>query len=240
MWTASTSAPTLRLVAKGSLPFASLAPTAAASGPPASGEPRQSYHHGNLRASLIDATLDLVAERGPHGFTLREVARRAGVSHTAPYRHFPDRAALVAAAAERAFAELGERLRAARAAANELGACAAAYVGFALEHPARFAVMCGSEAQDGAVDGLKRAVQPAFEQVLLAARQLLSGQADGSVGAEALALAAWANMHGIAVLAATGRWLPLGDVSAERAASDAVELLCAGALARTAAARPHD
>src|SRR5260370_8893580 len=57
------------------------------------------YHHGNLKQALIDAAVALVAEVGPQGFTLREVARRAGVSHNAPYRHFHDKDELVAAVA---------------------------------------------------------------------------------------------------------------------------------------------
>src|SRR6267154_2626485 len=64
---------------------------------------RRPYHHGNLREALIDAALALVEERGSPEFTLREVARRVGVTHAAPQRHFEDRAALVAAVAEEGF-----------------------------------------------------------------------------------------------------------------------------------------
>src|SRR3981081_3161087 len=64
------------------------------------------YHHGNLREVLLDAAIRLISEVGPAGFTLREVARRAGVSHNAPYRHFRDRDDLMATVATQGFQEL--------------------------------------------------------------------------------------------------------------------------------------
>ena len=72
---------------------------------------RTSYHHGNLRRALLDAGLELLAEKGVDGFTLREVARRAGVSHAAPYHHFPDKGALVRAIVAESFELLGIALR---------------------------------------------------------------------------------------------------------------------------------
>ena len=68
------------------------------------------YHHGNLRQALLDAAIRLIAEVGPAGFTLREVARRAGVSHNAPYRHFQDRDDLMAAVAAQGFRELTQAM----------------------------------------------------------------------------------------------------------------------------------
>ncbi|HYM69483.1 MAG TPA: helix-turn-helix domain-containing protein, partial [bacterium] len=67
---------------------------------------KRSYHHGDLREALLRAAIDLVADVGPRGFTLREVARRAGVSHNAPYRHFRDKEELIAAVAAEGFREL--------------------------------------------------------------------------------------------------------------------------------------
>src|SRR5713101_8147875 len=66
----------------------------------------KTYHHGNLREALLEAAIRLIAEVGPTAFTLREVARRAGVSHNAPYRHFRDRDDLMAAVAAQGFREL--------------------------------------------------------------------------------------------------------------------------------------
>jgi AcrR family transcriptional regulator len=87
---------------------------------------RARYHHGNLREALLAAALELVGERPLAELSLREVARRAGVSHAAPYRHFPDRAALVAAIAEHGFATLERELR-------DAPEPALAYLRFALE-----------------------------------------------------------------------------------------------------------
>src|SRR5271163_3285812 len=68
------------------------------------------YHHGNLRESLVAAAIQLIAEVGPAGFNLREVARRAGVSHNAPYRHFRDKGELLAEVAAEGFRELNAAL----------------------------------------------------------------------------------------------------------------------------------
>src|SRR5436190_23943930 len=113
--------------------------------PPAKKAP---YHHGDLRRALIREALALVAEKGVAGLTLRETARRAGVSQTAPYRHFPDKEALLAAVAEGGFRRLGEAMtRAARPhranPARALEAMAIAVVRFAAHHGAHYRLMCG-------------------------------------------------------------------------------------------------
>lgn len=108
---------------------------------------RGTYHHGDLRNALLDATIELVRERGARGFSVSEAARRAGVSVSAPYRHFADRDAMLAATAQHAFAELETRF-AALTLETTLPARAAqiavAYVEFAREDPARFEVMFAS------------------------------------------------------------------------------------------------
>src|SRR5207237_4349968 len=115
---------------------------------------RQRYHHGNLREALVEAALALVEERGNPEFTLREVARRVGVTHAAPQRHFEDRAALVAAVAEegfhglRAHVERVARLTDARDPAQRLHALGVAYVQVAVENPAHFRVMFSAELVD--------------------------------------------------------------------------------------------
>lgn len=81
---------------------------------------RGAYHHGDLKRALTDAALQLVQEKGPKGFTLREVARRAGVSAAAPYRHFADKAQLLAAVATQGFLQLHEVLDATIAANDDL------------------------------------------------------------------------------------------------------------------------
>ena len=103
-------------------------------------------HHGDLRNALEGAALELVAEKGPHGFSLNEASRRAGVSVAAPYKHFADREALLAALAVTGFRAQREYFEAALAAADDqdpadqLAALAAAYVRFAVQQPALFDV----------------------------------------------------------------------------------------------------
>ncbi|MEU3186450.1 TetR/AcrR family transcriptional regulator [Streptomyces sp. NPDC006923] len=101
-------------------------------------------HHGDLRNALEEAALTLVSERGPHGFTLAEACRRAGVSVSAPYKHFADRDALLASLAEKGYREQHRRFSAAVLSsedpAGQLAAFAAAYVRFAAEERALFDV----------------------------------------------------------------------------------------------------
>src|SRR3954470_20864584 len=98
------------------------------------------YHHGDLPPALLKAAAKILEKEGLAGLSLRELARRAGVSHNAPYRHFPDRDALLAALATEGFAILGKQLAA--PAGQE---SAAAYVRFALDHPQRFRLMFGGQ-----------------------------------------------------------------------------------------------
>src|SRR5258706_13131381 len=101
---------------------------------------RRSYHHGDLRRALIDATLQLAVERGAAGVTLREAARVAGVSQTAPYRHFADKTDMLAAASEEGFVILAEFMRQAAGPPAEppqrLAALGVAYVEFDVEDDA--------------------------------------------------------------------------------------------------------
>jgi AcrR family transcriptional regulator len=111
------------------------------------------YHHGDLRRALIDAALALVRERGLDGFTLREAARRVGVSQTAPYRHFETKEALLAAVAEEGYRSLLGVLRglpeAARADPRQrLRALGLAAFSFYVSEPARFRVMVGRPASE--------------------------------------------------------------------------------------------
>src|SRR5690625_2896195 len=102
------------------------------------------YHHGDLRRALLDAAAGLVQERRNAEASLREIARRAGVSHTAPYRHFESKEALLAAVAEEGFHQFREVLEAAaegKAPLDALHATGQAYVDFALGHPGYFRVM---------------------------------------------------------------------------------------------------
>jgi AcrR family transcriptional regulator len=113
---------------------------------PAAAGPRRDYHHGHLRQALIDAALELVREGGGAAVSVREAARRAGVSAGAPFRHFPTRAALMAAVAEESMRRFKAEIDAAlaRTSADDplerLRAIARAYIRWALRNPAYFEV----------------------------------------------------------------------------------------------------
>lgn len=132
--------------------------------------PREGYHHGDLRRALLDEALPLIAERGLEGFTLRELARRVGVTHGAAYRHFGDKRALLSAIALEGHADFAAALRAAIAERDDvvarIEALVDAWVVWALDHPAAYAVMFGPRMnEDGRHPELERAIAGAFTQV---------------------------------------------------------------------------
>lgn len=109
-------------------------------------KPGRSYHHGDLRTALIESALAILDEKGPRGLTIREVATRVGVSHTAPYRHFRNKSELVTAVVERGFELLQETMAREQAAAGEdplarFAAAGAAYIAFGRTWPAYYRVM---------------------------------------------------------------------------------------------------
>lgn len=109
---------------------------------------KNTYHHGDLRQSLINAAIALISEEGINDLSLRQVARRVGVSHNAPYRHFEDKEALLAAVAEQGFQSLRVAMETARQvippdSPQRLEAIGIAYVHFALAHPFHYRLMFG-------------------------------------------------------------------------------------------------
>ncbi|GLY02870.1 MULTISPECIES: TetR/AcrR family transcriptional regulator [Actinoplanes] len=162
---------------------------------------RAGYHHGDLRNALLEATIALVRERGARGFSVSEAARRAGVSITAPYRHFADREAMLAAVALRGFTELEEAFteRTEEDPVERLVAVADAYVAFARADPARFEVMFASGVdKDDHPDVLAQAYR--VQQMLLDA---VGGLAPGD--RERRAAEFWSIAHGVAALATEDR-----------------------------------
>jgi len=126
---------------------------------------------------------------------MRELARRAKVSHNAPYRHFPDRDSLLAALASEGFARLGKAQLEARAAGG-LRAMGEAYLRFALAHPQRFRLMFGGVVRIAAHPGLRKVAT----RVLDGLSGALSGQVAEAAGARDASIAAWAMVHGLANL----------------------------------------
>jgi AcrR family transcriptional regulator len=164
------------------------------------------YHHGDLRGALIHAALGMVTEEGASDFTLREVARRAGVSHMAPYNHFEDKSALLAEVAALGLESLTQTLETAargqrRSARLAFGDIVAAYIRFGVEHPAHYRLMFGAElAEKGRYPTLE-AANAAACAVLTA--PLERGQASASsrrLSMRDQALAAWSLVHGLTTL----------------------------------------
>lgn len=173
---------------------------------------RAPYHHGALREALIRAAEEVIRERGVDGFSLREAARRAGVSPAAPTHHFGDARGLLTAVATAGFVGLGEALAAsdqasARAGANRterLHAQGRAYVGFALAEPARFDVMWRKARIDSADADYNAAAARAFELLCAAVEDRPAGEGRPGAEADARVIAAWALVHGFARLALDG------------------------------------
>jgi AcrR family transcriptional regulator len=172
--------------------------------------PRRPYHHGNLRETLLQGAVRVIAEAGPAAFTLREVARRAGVSHNAPYRHFRDKDALLAAIATQGFRELTRAMRepAERRskAIDKLKQSGLAYVAFAVHRPEHFAVMFDAPVGTSKDPEYTQASQEAFNTLVSYIRIC---QEEGQLPAgDTLerALYAWSLVHGIAKLAVAGRF----------------------------------
>ena len=163
----------------------------------------------NLRERVLETSRELLAEGGLSALSMREVARRAGVTHQAPYHHFPDKESIVAELVTEGFEELARRLDEAIEAAcaggkSEVLRCAAeAYLGFALEHPAVFRVMFRPELCDPARFPRARA---AAENARAGCERLVRIVHDGRFS-PALASMHWAHVHGLACLVLDG---PLG------------------------------
>lgn len=165
------------------------------------------YHHGDLVAALEEAAFALLAEQGHAGLSLREVARRAGVSHNAPYHHFGDRTALLHHLAEASMARLLAAQQqalddAADADAVERAvALGTAYTGWALEHPNAFAVVFDPAiCVPGHPTGAMGPLIAENERILAETIAALLGRDDQGVAA----VAAWSTVHGLAQLVTAG------------------------------------
>jgi AcrR family transcriptional regulator len=173
---------------------------------------RKPYHHPHLRKTLLNAAVALIGEVGPRAFTLRELARRAGVSHNAPYRHFVGKDELLVAVAEEGFdrltAMMQKTLVRGKSPRERLQLCGCGYVNFALRWPQHFLVMfdlppmlrerCKNQGiGENAFRVLLDCITAAQQSGDLPAGELLP-----------LAWTAWSLVHGIAKLAISGN-LPL-------------------------------
>jgi AcrR family transcriptional regulator len=174
---------------------------------------RRDYHHGDLRSALLDSVGRIVRENGPAFVSIREVARRARVSHAAPSHHFRNKSGLLTAFAAQGFDRLadtvGETIATSRAATPRevLAAMGRAYVRFALEHPEHFAIMFRMELLDERDPDLVRASDRAYDALIATTR---GAAAQGLLAADptVAAAAAWSLVHGLSTLWLSGRLQP--------------------------------
>ncbi|OBI87909.1 TetR/AcrR family transcriptional regulator [Mycobacterium asiaticum] len=180
------------------------------------------YHHGDLRAACVRAAIELLEEDGtPAGLSLRAVARRAGVSPGAPYRHYEDRDALVSAVAAVGYRELADSMAAPNPSPStpeDLAELGLAYVEFALRRPALFRLMFGEPCERENNERVA-ATAAIWELVSGAARACFPG-----ADVEALSNALWSLVHGLAFLHLDGKF----DATSADAVSDRVRAAIRG------------
>jgi len=163
-------------------------------------QPARPYHHGDLRAALLRAAVEAIGQAGPAAMSLREVARRAGVSHAAAAYHFGDKAGLLTAVAAQGYRMLTQELQNARDSRRGFLEVGVAYVRFAVSHRAHFEVMYRPE--------LYRPDDAEVRQARAGAAVLLYGTASPDAGQLAAGAAAWSLVHGLATLWLNGNLPP--------------------------------
>lgn len=220
-----------------------------------------SYHHGHLRQALLEAALELASERGVGGFSMREVSRRAGVSHNAPYHHFADKGKMVEELAAESFRALTSFLHEAEAKPDrpeqKLVALCVAYVRFAIENSARFRFMFQPEmrqktpfsypyglasSSDGATDdqgkqeeesSTERAKMEAYGVLVNAVVECQKAGLSPAGDPTSLALTAWSTVHGLSVLLLDGpKKITESEEALETITRGVTERLAYGLLAR--------
>jgi AcrR family transcriptional regulator len=205
-------------------------------------KPEDAYQHGNLREALVQAGLRLLSEGGLENLSLRAAAQLAGVSHAAPYRHFRDKNALVAAIAEKGFRLLTARMQEeeqrceSRELRARLSAIGVGYVAFAIEHPGYFRVIFGGLAcADPSTPELQEAGEASYRVLRDLIVEGIESQVLVARDPDELALASWALVHGLGMLAIDGALEPRlsGATAFKLVAESLTRLLQEGMIHRT-------
>lgn len=168
---------------------------------PESSSPKRPYHHGNLRRELLDAAIEVISEVGAAGMSMREVARRAGVSSAAPAHHFGDRTGLLTALAAEGHQLLAAAMTTEYERSGNFLEVGVAYVRFAIDHRSHFDVMFRPELHDPD-DPELRAGRTASASMLFEPAALASRADEGRT--HDAGIAAWSLVHGLANLILSG------------------------------------
>jgi AcrR family transcriptional regulator len=196
------------------------------------------YHHGDLRPALVDAAIEVIAERGVRDFSMAEASRRLGVTTAAPYRHFADRDELLAAVAARGLTVFAAMLSGAADAADtpaqRLTAMAGAYVRFAAQQRPLFDTLFSSGLDKSRHPELRRAWEPVDALLTTVVLEVCDGD---SAEAEALSDAIEASAHGYAMLLTDGEY-GQGDEAVNATADRAIASARALVIGRQALQTP--
>ena len=198
---------------------------------------KQNYHHGDLRNALIDAGITLLAEKGIAGLSLRQLARKVGVSHNAPYMHFKDKETVLAAIASQGFEKLALAIDDSLQGLDHvpifdrLQAISLAPVRFALAHPHHFEVMFGSLPATNYPDMLETSLK-AFGKLIAVIR---AGYDSGELitqEPEHMALVLWTHVHGLSSILIANQIPPdmLADVAIDDMVYANIQMLCTGIM----------
>ncbi len=169
------------------------------------------YHHGDLKNALIQAGIKILAKEGVGGLSLRKVAKKAGVSHSAPYAHFPDKQSLIAAISTEGFKQLYTELDAAVSPYSsdprqQLAEGAWAYVQFAMKNTDTFNIMfSGVLEKEKDYPAYVESSRKTFERVVEVVRACQDASVLRSAPAEMMAISVWGQLHGIISLALEGQ-----------------------------------
>ena len=181
-------------------------------------EQPKSYHHGDLRVALLAAAEDELTDKGMERFSLRSVAKRAGVSHAAPAHHFGDvkglLTALAASGYDRFLATQKTRQKSADP-REQLIQSGLGYIDFALAHPALFRLMFGSRWPEGTDPAFKDSADAGFEHLLNNVSAITGGDPEVDPATQVMVVAAWSTVHGLADLLIGGSPRYLADATPE-------------------------
>ncbi|WP_375284787.1 TetR/AcrR family transcriptional regulator [Marinicauda pacifica] len=194
---------------------------------------KKAYHHGNLRETLLEQARIELEERGIEVLSLRRIAQRAGVSHTAFAHHFGDARGLLTALTAYGYERLGQNLGRARAEAvphdqDRLVASGLAYVEFALGHPQMFTLMFASKYPNFSDPALDKASMAAFSSFIEDVRRGRKASKPDEESVDVPAMASWARIHGLALLLLTGRMRSVLALDPDRRREAIIDIITVG------------